>query len=188
MRGLVAALALLPATLLVATRSDYLSIKQKFNTIEQEKAKPGSRVPISAQELNAYVQKELPEVAPEGIRNPSVQLDGNNAATGRALIDFLKLRSARGKNSNWLMRKLLEGEHEVAVTARVESGTGKATVFIEKVEVAGVPIEGQALDYLIQNYLLPNYPDAKIGTPFALKHKVDRLEVRPGMAYVIMRR
>ena len=188
MRSLVLALALLPATFLVATRADYQTVKQKFSSIEKYKVKPGSRIPISVQELNAYVQKELPEVAPEGVRNPSVQLQGNNIATGRAVINFLKLRSAQGKTSNWLLRQMLEGEHDVAVTTRVESGGGQATVYIEKVEVDGIPIEGAALDFLIKNYLLPNYPDAKIGTPFDLKYKMDRFEVRPGMAYVVMQR
>jgi hypothetical protein len=188
MRSLVLALALLPATFLVATRADYVNIKQKFSSIEKLKVKPGSRVPISVQELNAYVQKELPEVAPDGVRNPSVSLEGNNIATGRALINFLKLRSAHGKTSNWILRQMLNGEHDVAVTTRVESGGGQATVYVQRVEVDGIPIEGGALDFLIHNYLLPNYPDAKIGTPFELKYRMDRLEVKPGMAYVVMRR
>ena len=55
-------------------------------------------------------------------------------------------------------------------------------------EVAGVPISGSALDFLIQNYLRPNYPDAKIGRPFELKYNMDRIEVAPGTAYVYMKK
>jgi len=33
------------------------------------------------------------------------------------------------------------------------------------------------LDYLIQNYLLPYYPDAKIGQPFELNHRIERVDV-----------
>ena len=33
------------------------------------------------------------------------------------------------------------------------------------------------LDFLIENYLKPNYPNARIGQPFALHKHVDRIEV-----------
>jgi hypothetical protein len=177
---------LLAASVLIASRTDYLNVQRKFQQIEKHQVKRGSRVAITAQELNAYVQAELPKVAPPGVRQPSVQLLGNNAAAGAALIDFVKLRSAQGKPPNWIIRNLLQGEHEVRVTTRVRSGGGKATVDIDRVEVAGIPISGAALDYLIQNYLIPNYPAAKIGRPFDLKYGMDRIEVTPGTAWVVM--
>ena len=169
------------------SRTEYLSAKKKFQAIDKQAMKPGSRVAITASELNAYVQNELPLVAPKGIRNPRVQLQGDNTATGTALIDFVRLRSAGGKSSGWLFRKLFEGEREVAVTTHITSGGGKATVDLRKVEVSGIPIEGAALDFLVKNYLLPNYPNAKIGRPFALHNRVDRIEVTPTAAYVVTR-
>ena len=179
--------SLLPVAAIGSRASDYLAIKKKFQTIEKSQAKPGTRISIPARELNAYVQTELPQVAPPGIRNPSVELLGNNTASGRALINFHTLRSARGKSSNWLMRRLLDGEREVVVTTRVASSGGTATVFIERVEVSGVPIEGGTLDFLIDNYLRPNYPDAKIGEPFKIGYRVDRLEVGRDVAHVVLR-
>jgi hypothetical protein len=188
MRGIAATLVLLAAGSVAATRTDYVNIKRKFKEIEAKQAKPGSRVPISSQEINAYVENELPLVAPKGIRRPHVDLHGNNTATGSALINFVQLRSAQGKTTNWLLRKLLEGEHEVKVTTRVTSGNGTATVNVQRVEVGGLPIQGAALDFLINNYLVPNYPDAKIGRPFKLHKSVDRIEVEPGVAYVTLKR
>lgn len=179
--------AILAASLLVGSRTDYLNVQRKFQQIEKQQVKRGSRIPITAQELNAYVETELPKVAPGGVRQPSVELLGNNRASGTALINFVKIRSAQGKPPGWIMRTLLDGEHEVRVTTSLRSAGGKATVNVEKVEVAGLPISGAALDFLIQNYLLPNYPDAKIGKPFDLKYGMDRIEVTPGTAYVVMR-
>jgi hypothetical protein len=178
---------ILAASVLIASRTDYLNVQRKFQQIEKKQVKHGSRIPITAQELNAYVEAELPKVAPAGVRRPSVELIGNNTASGAALIDFVKLRSAQGKAPNWIVRKLLEGEHEVEVTARVRSAGGKAVVDVERVEVAGLPISGAALDFLIENYLVPNYPEAKIGKPFDLKYGMERIEVMPGTAYVVMR-
>jgi hypothetical protein len=182
------AVAALVSAVLFASRTDYLNAKRKFEAIEKYRIKPGTRVPLPAAELNAYVQEEMRDLISEGVRNPKVELHGNNIATGRADINFLKLQKGRGAAPNWLMRKLLDGEHEVAVTARIDSASGQATVNLQRVEIAGIPVEGAALDYLIQNYLLPKYPDAKINRPFALKYRMDRLEVAPGIAYVVMRK
>ena len=188
MKALAATVALLSiAGFAGVSRTDYLNAKRKFQTIDTKPPKPGSRIAITSTELNAYVQTELPAIAPSGIRNPEVELQGDNIATGRALIDFVKIRSAQGKNTSWMMRKLLEGEREVAVTTRVQSGRGQATVDLQKVEIAGIPIQGAALDFIISNYLLPNYPAVKIGRPFALHKHVDKIEVSPGVAYVVTR-
>jgi hypothetical protein len=43
-----------------------------------------------------------------------------------------------------------------------------------------------ALYFLIRNFLLPYYPEAKIGRPFALSHGIDRLEIKPAQVNVIM--
>ena len=186
MRALSCACVLLAVGTVVASRTDYLSVKRKFDQIERKQVRSGTRVPITAGELNAYVQTELPRYAPQGFRNPTVELQGGNTATGRALIDFVRLRSAQGKPPNWLLRQLLEGEHEVAVTAAVRSANGSAVVDVKRVEVAGVPISGAALDFLIRNYLIPNYPNAAIGRPIQLGYRINRLEVHPGVAYVVM--
>ena len=173
---------------LAASRTDYLNAKRKFEAIEKFQTKPGTRVPLPSSELNAYVQVEMREAAPQGVRDPRVELQGNNIATGHAFINFLKLQSAKNAPPNWLMKKMLDGEHEVAVTARIQSGGGKATVNVQRVEISGIPVEGAALDFLIQNYLLPKYPDAKINRPFDLKYRMDRLEVNPGIAYIVMQK
>jgi hypothetical protein len=170
-----------------ASRTDYLSAKRKFTNIEKYQVAAGSRVALTSQEINAYVQTELPQVAPPGIREPKVELQGNNVASGRAMVDFVKLRSAQGKPPGWILRNLLQGEHELAVTTRVRSANGTATVDIQRVEIEGIPISGAALDFLIKNYLIPHYPTAKIGQPIPLKYRMERLEVQPGVAYVVMK-
>ena len=167
--------------------SDYLSAKRKFEMIQQDQLRPGSKVSLSARELNAFVVGEVAEVAPAGVRNPKVEL-GEGTASGSALIDFVKVRQAQGKPPNWFLGKLLAGEHPVTVTARIQSQAGKATVEVERVEISGLPIEGGMLDFLINKYFLPYFPDAKVGEPFMLSHRIDRLEVKPNAVGVIIGR
>jgi hypothetical protein len=179
------ALFVLPL-LLYSSRADYSSVQKKFDLIEHDRLKPGSRVTLSQRELNAYVEQQVPQVA-QGVRDPRIEL-GSGMATGSAVIDFVRLRGARGKPPGWLMRQLLQGERPVTVTAQVQSGGGRATVNLQRVEVSGVVVEGRMLEYLIQNYLLPYYPEAKVGEPFALSHHIDRIDLQPARVDVILKK
>ena len=86
------------------------------------------------------------------------------------------------------MSYLLDGERPVTITIRIRSANGTATVDVESVEVSGVTIEGPMLDFLIRNYVMAAYPAAKIGQPFDLGHRIERLEVQPSAVGVIIGR
>ncbi len=164
--------------MLGGSNSAYLSATRKFELIGDGKLPPGTTVFLKADELNAWAQQEVPAAVPDGLRDPRIDL-GYGTATGFAWVDFLKLREAKGAGTSWLMARLLEGERPVRVTARIRSGAGQATVDVERVEISGVAISGAALDFLIDNFLRPYYPGAKIGTPFELSNRIQRLEIEP---------
>jgi len=185
-RILPLALFVLPL-LLYSSRADYSSVQKKLDLIEHDRLKPGSRVTLSQRELNAYVEQQVPQIAPQGVRDPRIEL-GAGMATGSAVVDFVRLRGAQGKPPGWLMRQLLQGEHPVTVTAQLQSGGGRATINVQRVEVSGMVIEGRMLEYLIQNYLLPYYPEAKVGEPFELSHRIDRIDVQPARVEVIIKK
>ncbi|MFB3779632.1 MAG: hypothetical protein ACE141_18580 [Bryobacteraceae bacterium] len=178
-------LLLLWPALLGNSYSDYLSAKRKIDLIGNDQAPAGSKIVLTGTELNAYVSHEVAARVREGLREPRVQL-GHGSASGYALVDFPKLRQASGKPMNWLLAKLLEGERPVRVAARIHSERGTARVDVESVEISGMTIEGATLDYLIQKFVLPYYPGAKVGEPFELKHGIERLEIRPAAVQVII--
>ena len=167
-----------------ADPNDYLSAKQKFDSIESDRLRAGSRVELSVRELDAYAEREVPE----GVRNPRLQLVAPDVATGTAMMDFGKLRRALGYQTGWLMSKLLDGDRPVSVTARIRSAGGRATVDLQRVEISGVAIDGRTLDFLIENVLLPLYPDAVVGRPFELGHRIERLDVGPAAVAVLIGR
>jgi len=167
------------AVLLCATVDDYGTARAKLDRIESDLVPTGSRVTFTAAELNAYVQHEAPTVT-DGVSQPHLELWGQGVAHGTARIDFAKLRASQGHPTGWLLSKLLQGEHPVAVTARIRSGEGKATVDVQRVEISGLAMDGATLDFLIQHFLLPLYPDAVVGRPFPLDHGIDRLDVQAG--------
>jgi hypothetical protein len=86
------------------------------------------------------------------------------------------------------MSKLLDGERPVSVTARIRSSAGQATVDVQRVEISGITIDGRTLDFLIQNFLLPMYPDAILGKPFGLGHRIERLDISPANVGVVVGR
>jgi hypothetical protein len=179
------ALGLLFISALFSAYSAYQSMRRKIESIESDQLRPGSRVTISQRELNAYVQQEVSAAVPEGVREPKLEL-GDGAAKATALIDFLKVRRAQGNPPGWLMSKLLDGERPVQVYARVTSGKGRAQVDVQSVQISGVNIDGKMLDFLIQHYLVPNYPAAKVGQPFELGHRIERLDVKPSEVGVVI--
>jgi len=166
---------MLAAGVLIAGYTDYASCEHKFELIESERLQPGSRVDLSTGELNAWVAAE----APPGVRDPRIAVTAAETATGSALVDFGKLSRAEGHPPGWLMSKLLDGERPVSVTARVRSEGGSATVDVQRVAISGVVIDGRTLDFLIQHFLLPLYPNAAVGRPFELGHNIRKLDVQP---------
>jgi len=161
--------------LLAATPADYTSAKRKLDLIESDRLGRGARVELTPAELNAWVEHEAAAV--DGVRSPRLRL-GAQAATAEAMIDFGKLRRAQGYKPGWLLSKLLDGERPVRVSVRIRSGAGQATVDPERVEISGVTIDGSTLDFLIRNFLEPEYPNAAVGRPFELGHRIDRIDVR----------
>ena len=67
------------------------------------------------------------------------------------------------------------------------TANGKATVYLQRVEIGGLAVSGHTLDFMIQTFFLPLYPNAKINQPFELNDNVDRIEVRPAEAFVFVK-
>jgi hypothetical protein len=181
---LIAASLLLLTTVLGSAFDFYSSARQKVDLIESGRLLPGARVDLSLPELNAFVEKE----APVGVRNPHLVLTEPETVSGTALVDFGKLRRAQGYQPGWLMSKLLDGERPVSATARIRSGGGKVTVEVERAAISGVEIDGGTLDFVIQNFIVPFYPEAMVGRPVAMGFRIDRLQLVPaGVAVLIGR-
>jgi len=177
-------ISLLFATLVAGAGDDYLSAKQKFDQIEAGRLRAGTRLELSAPELNAYITRE----APVGVREPQIVLVAPGVASGTALVDFNKFERAQGREPGWLMSKLFQGERPVSVTARIRSGDGRATVDLQKVEIAGVEIDGRTLDFLIHNVVIPQYPDVVVGQPFEMGYRINRLNVMPRAVEILIGR
>jgi len=160
----------------------------KFHGLAAGSYPPGSRVVITTSEFDRYLQAEIPALIGPGVRNAHVTAEAGNIVRGTADMDFLKLRQATGEEKpGWLMQQLLAGERPVSITVRVISGHGVCRVDPVRVTVSGFTAEGRTLEMLISTFVMPTFPDAKIGKDFELGYNIDRLEVRPGAVAVVLR-
>ena len=162
-------------------------MQAKLDRLDAHSYKPGETVIFTPQEINAWARAEVPTVVPEGIRDERVDL-GTDTATAYAVVDFLKMRHAKGKPTNFLIAKLIEGERPIKVSVRLASGGGRCIVYLTRVEISGVAVEGSVLDFLVKNFFQPLYPDAKINEQFELGDDIDRIDVRPDGARVTLKR
>jgi hypothetical protein len=176
---------LIAALLLFWLIDDLASIQRKFDLIENEQLPRGSRVVLTSAELNAFARSAAHDIAPKGVRDLNLVL-GTGNATGTASIDFLELNKLRGGSSNWLLEKMLTGERPVKVIAHMQSANGRARVDVDRVEVGGAAVEGAALQFLIEHYVVPEFPNAKVAQWFPLEHHMDHLEIRPQAVTVVI--
>jgi len=173
---------------LAAASSDYFSAKHKLDLIESENLRSGSRVVLTPAELNAYVAEEAPAAFPDGVRDVRISLAGPGLVQGAAIVDFGKLRRAQGDPPGWLMSKLLNGDRPVRVTARLSSAGGRGRVDLQEAKVAGITLDGEALDFVIHTFLLPAYPGAVVGQPFELGHRIEKIDVTPSGVGILIGR
>lgn len=178
----MAALLLAAALPAGAAGDDLRAAEQKIDAIKSDRLLAGTRVELSPRELNAWVRSQLPA----GVRNAALQMDSPGVATGAALVDLAKVCRSQGIQPGWALSRLLEGEHPIAVTARIRSAGGSATVDVQRASISGLEIDGRTLDLLIQYVLLPLYPNAVVGRPFELGHNIERIDVRPASVGVVI--
>jgi hypothetical protein len=182
-------LILMAAMALILRAADplYESVHRKLDAIESRQVKRGDTVTFTSREINAWARVKVPEIVPEGMANPRVEL-GMNVATGYATVDFLKMRQGKGASTNWLLTKLIEGERPLKVSVRLESGGGRCTVFLTRAEISSVSANQTVLEFLVKTFFMPLYPDAKINEQFDLDYDMDRIDIRPTGATVTIKK
>jgi hypothetical protein len=166
-----------------------VSAQNKIHRIETNQWPRSKSIPFTAEELLAIGLTDAVTTFPGVLHNAQLQL-ASGGATGTATVDFDQLRrlsSTKSSTSNWLLSKLLTGRHPVSVTVKVSSGKGQMTVHPESVSIAGLTASGNTLQFLIQNFLLPRYPNAVVDRPFRLAENIERIDVTPAAAVVVAR-
>jgi hypothetical protein len=162
------------------------STQKKLDSISDRKLKPGAVVTLTPREINAWIHEKAVKAFPEGMRNEHIEL-GPGTADGTAVVDLTKL-SGNKNGVNPLIARLIDGERPLRIAIRVESANARATVYLTRVELSGVAIDGSVLDFLIKHFVQPRYPDIKINEPFDLDFNIDRIEIQPAGVRILIKK
>jgi hypothetical protein len=168
------------------TPSDRLSAERKVRLIEANRWPATRTISFTPSELLALGMSSAESVAPGSISKPALQLKQAGAVVS-AMIDFDRLRSSQPSGnsmSDWLTARLVTGQHLVSVSAGIVSANGRMTIHPESVTVSGVTVSGNALRLLIEEFILPRYPDAVVDRPFSLASNIKEIAVTPASAWV----
>jgi hypothetical protein len=182
----LSALALMLAATVGAADPALQSARAKIEKLTNNKMKPGESVTFSLAETQAWAAAIVAEEVPQGIRDLKIEL-GEDTASSSAIVDLLKVQQSRGKPVGWAVT-MFQGEHPLKISVRVNSGGGKITVNLTRLELSGVIVEGTPLDFLIKNFFLPLYPDAKIGQPVDFDYNVDHIQIRPDGLQIVIKK
>ncbi len=174
-------IALLCLTPLLVSGSDalYEDARSKVDEIVNNQAARGATIRLSEAEVNALVRGEIRKQRIDGVTDPKVVL-GEDRGTWSGMVDFAKVPQLEDLRQNFLLRSVLKGTSPVSATVLLTSGDGMATVDVESVTIGEATFEGRTLGFLVEQVILADFENAKIGQPFALEHNVERIKLRPG--------
>jgi len=158
------------------------SMEKKIAAVRENGARerPKGQTTVFAQdEINAYfAERRLP--MPEGVRSVTFDLTPGKVFS-RARIDFDEITRER-RNRNPLMH-LFTGTHNVEVAARATSaGPGRVRVNVESVAIGGVTVPRMALQFFIERFVNPKYPNVRLDGEYTLPSRMDSvtIETRKG--------
>jgi hypothetical protein len=178
---LVAAVALAQhiPTLNDGHSANYHSLAQKLAYLKMNANKPHpdtKPVELSEAEVNAYFGEG-------GVRLPrgvsQVHLTSRpGLIDGHAHVDFEEIMQGRNKNNP--MYSLFNGSHDIHVAAEAAGASGVATIKAQTVELDGVAVPEWALEFFVQHYITPRYPNVGMTSTFKMPLRIDSATLETG--------
>jgi hypothetical protein len=149
----------------------YMSADRKISAMVVFQANPTRALTttLSDAEINAYFAEGGIKWS-EGVSNVKIY-DQPAVVNGSALVDFDKITAKNRSNSPFLA--LFSGVHTVRVTAQAAAIRGRASIKVQSVSLDGLEIPRPALEFFIQKYLQPKYPEADLDSVFGMPDRID---------------
>jgi len=124
---------------------------------------------MTEDEINDYFAAGRVKL-PDGVKKVTFQFQ-SGIITGLATVDFDEIRAGQ-RSSNPLL-SLFNGTHNVRVEADAAASGGKGKVHVRTVSIDGIAVPRMALEYFVNKYIKPKYPNIGIDSEFQLSDKID---------------
>lgn len=130
----------------------------------------GQTVSLTADECSAFVSEGGVKL-PTGVT--AVHFSSTpGEITAVTKVDFDKITAGRGSMNPLML--LFNGVHEVTTKAAAEGKNGQATINIESVQIDGVTVPRQALEYFAEKYIQPKYgKNVGMNSTFAMPANIE---------------
>lgn len=157
------------------------SAAAKFRIIREAHDSDGTFSPVRVTELeaNSYLHFELSFALPAGVSQARLTFQPGRVH-GSSLVDFDKLKEGLRTPPHPIADFLLRGEHTIAVEGTASGANGIGEFRLERVMLDGVPLPHLVVEFLIEHYLRPRYPNAAIDRPFRMPFSIDSARAEAG--------
>lgn len=164
----------------------YTSMEKKIAILEAGPNDASQTVNLTQDELNAFLNEGGVQL-PKGLSNVKFDLRPG-VARATSEVDFDQLSEGHGGGGNPIFSVLFSGTHDVEAEAQASGTNGEGTVTIQSVKLDGVQVPKSALEYLIQHYVKPKYPQAGMTSTFELPVKIDTATVQQGQVELVQKK
>jgi len=128
---------------------------------------------LTEEEINDYFASGKAQL-PQGVKK--VVLQGTpGMITGLVTVDFDEIRAGQ-KSSNPLMA-IFSGTHNVRVETDASGSGGEGKVHARSVSIDGIEVPTIALQFFLEKYVTPKYPNVGIDSHFPLPERIDTATV-----------
>jgi hypothetical protein len=172
------------------SRLDAARLQAKIDRINQNAAgqrHAALRTSVSEAELNSYLQYELGDKLPAGVKDPWVSILGDGRLSGRASVDLSQV--GQGKKTGGMLDpyNYLSGTLPVTANGVLKSKNGVATFALESASISGVPMPVWMLQEIVSYYSKSTTAPqgVTIEKPFPLPAGIREIQIDRGQAVVI---
>ena len=138
---------------------------------------------LTGPEINAYFAEGGVKM-PKGVSHLRLSSQ-DTTVDAHADVDFEQIMQGRGSSNP--LYSLFSGTHDVHAVAQAAGENGVGTIRVQSIDFDGVTIPQFALEWFVQRYLTPKYPNVGVTSTFKLPLRIDNATVETGKVRLVQR-
>jgi hypothetical protein len=128
---------------------------------------------MTEEEVNDYLNSGRVQL-PQGVKRVTLQ-GQSGVVTGFVNVDFDEIRS--GQHSSNPLLSIFTGKHDVRIDGDAAGSGGQGKVHVRAVSIDGFDVPRMALEFFVQKYITPKYPNVGLDSQFKLPNRIDLAHV-----------
>ena len=82
---------------------------------------------------------------------------------------------------------MFSGKHDVEVVAQASGAGGTGSIQVQSIQLDGSEVPRWALEFFVQHYITPKYPNVGMTTTFKLPLRIESAAVETGRVRLVQR-